>query len=239
MKKFAYIILVSILIMSVFSSCSQDEKTGNVNFGEYVISDAETTSLNYDVSQVLNTDSSWQSSYALSYTYYDKKSGESVITEGKCGKYYQSLDKATDIATFITQEDGYMIQYMLNNNTAEGTATIVTNSTIDDLYSGFIQLSVCDPYFPVYKNVTKVGTDFVAGRSAVRYKQIEKENGADKKIAYVWIDDQYGFASRCELYDAETQELQMRWELLEFTRNVTEDAVKINVDAYDIAESGN
>ena len=96
-------------------------------------------------------------------------------------------------------------------------------------------LSVCDPYFPVYKNVTKVGSDFVGERSATRYKQVETENGETTRIAYIWIDDALQFASKCELYDAKTQELLMRWELLDFTQNVTEDRVQINTDPYNIA----
>lgn len=234
MKKKLWCIFFCLIFIFGFAACSENEQKGSVNFGEYMPTDIETTSLSYDIEQVLSPDDEWQSAYALSYRYYDIKSGESVITEGKCGNYYQSIDMATNIITFLTQEDGYLVQYMLNNDTAAGTATVVTDATMDDVYSGFVQLSVCDPYFPVYKNVTRMDTDFVAERSAVRYKQVEQENGVDKKIAYVWIDDQYGFASKCELYDAESKELLMKWELLSFSRNVTEEAVKINIDAYNI-----
>lgn len=235
MKKRLPHILFLILFLFSLAACSEEEPKGGVSIDDYSLPDPQTTSLRYDASQVLDPDTSWQSAYALSYSYYDIKSGESKIAEGKCGKYYQSLDYATNIITFLTQEDGYILEYMLNENTKTGTSTVVTSSTIDDLYSGFSMLSVCDPEFPVYRNVTKVGTDFVAKRSAVRYKQVETENGVETKIAYVWIDDQYGFASRCELYDAQTRELQMRWELLEFTQNVTEEGVKINVDAYELS----
>lgn len=225
--------ITCILIMMCFSSCDSKPE-GNVDFGDYVIpSEADTTS-KYDESQLINADNSWQSAYALSYTYYDKKTGQSTIAEGRCGRYYQSLDYATNITTFMSQEDGYIIQYMLDSNTKKGTATVVTDGSMDSLHSGFMMLSVCDPYFPVYTNVKKVGSDFVAQRSATRYKQVQTENEAEKQIAYVWVDDMFGFASRCELYDAQTQELLMKWELQDFTQNVTEDGVKINVDSYTI-----
>ncbi len=232
MKKFSVLVLC-ILLLVCFSSCDTGPE-GNVDFGDYVIpTEADTTS-KYDESELINADNSWQSAYALSYIYYDKKTGQSTIAEGRCGRYYQSLDYATNITTFMSQEDGYIIQYMLDSNTKKGTATIVTDGSMDSLHSGFMMLSVCDPYFPVYKNVTKVGSDFVAQRSATRYKQVQIEDGIEKQIAYVWVDDMFGFASRCELYDAVTQELLMKWELQDFTQNVTEDGVKINVDSYTI-----
>lgn len=233
-KRFLALALIFILLICS-AACGEENPKGNVNFGEYVLpTEQEEPSLNYDPSLILNADTSWQEAYVLSYSYFDKKTGQSTITEGKCGKYYQSIDSATNIVTYLTQEDGYMLQYMLDSQKRSGTATVVTDATIDSVYSGFVMLSVCDPYFPVYKNVTKVGSDFVGDRSATRYKQEENKNGEITRIAYVWIDDTLGFASKCELYDAKTEELLMRWELLDFTQNVTEDRVQINLDSYNI-----
>ena len=63
---------------------------------------------------------------------------------------------------------------------------------------------------------------------------MQTENGVETQIAYVWVDDMFGFASRCELYDAQTEELLMKWELTDFTQNVNENGVKINLDDYNI-----
>lgn len=232
MKRFGLIISI-FAVLICFASCN-DNPDGSVNFGDYVIPTEIDSTLPYDASQVLSSDTEWQSAYALSYSYFDTDTGESTITEGKCGNYYQSIDSATKIITFLSQEDGFMMQYMLDSYTKTGTAAVITDSTVEDAYSGFVMLSACDPYFPVYKNVTNVGADFVAERPATRYKQEETENGVQTRIAYVWIDDELGFASKCELYNAQTEELLMRWELLDFTQNVTEDGVKINLDAYNI-----
>lgn len=230
MKKVFTFILCSCVLLC-FSSCG-DTSEGNVNFGDYVIPTEVDTAPDYDVSQILNADTSWQTAYALSYEYYDNKIGNSTIAEGRCGNYYQSIDYETNIITYLSQEEGFMMQYMLDSTSMTGTAAVVTDGSMDSLHSGFMMLSVCDPYFPVYKNVTNVGSDFVADRSATRYKQVQTENGIETQIAYVWIDDMFGFASRCELYDAQTQELLMKWELQDFTQNVTEDGIKINIDAY-------
>lgn len=255
LKKFTALLIIFVLLICS-AACTNDRKTnsdGSVNFGDYVLptdfdvptesasasdqntAESPTANVSYDMSQVLDSDVMWQEAYALSYSYFDKKTGMSTITEGKCGKYYQSIDSATNILTFLSQEDGYMLQYMLDSATKTGTVTAVTDATIDSAYSGFVMISTCDPYFPVYKNVTKVGSDFVAERKATRYKQVQTENGETTKIAYVWIDDALGFASKCELYDAKTEEVLMRWELLDFTQNVTEDKIMINIDSYNIS----
>lgn len=234
MKRIILIFTLILCALMLLSSCSDTTPEGNVNFGDYVIPTEPDTTKKYDDSQLINADNSWQTAYALSYDYYDKKTGSSTITEGKYGNYYQSIDNATNIVTFLTQEDGYMIQYMLDDTKKTGTSTVITDGSIDSMHSGFMLLSVCDPYFPVYKNVTEVGDDFVGQRSATRYKQVQTENGVETQIAYVWVDDMFGFASRCELYDAQTEELLMKWELTDFTQNVNENGVKINLDDYNI-----
>ncbi len=238
MKKTMIIIIFVTAFLFSFTSCSNSPK-GNVDFGDYEIPSVAETTAKYDESELISADESWQKAYALSYIYYDKKNGESKIAEGKCGNYYQSMDYATGIINYLEQQEGYVAQYMLNSNTKTGTSTVVTDGTMDTMNSGFMMLSVCDPYFPVYKNVKKVGTDFVAERPATRYKQIKQEDGKEVQIAYVWIDDIFGFASRCELYDAQTEELLMRWELQDFTQNVTDTGIRINLDAYEITAENN
>lgn len=248
MKKCLCASALIILLLLSFTACTPGSQ-GNVNFGDYEIpSDYDNqnnagTSVepgsstgNYNAADILSPDTSWQNAYALSYSYYDIKTGESVLTEGKCGKYYQISDSSSDITTFLVQEDAFMIQYMLDTVQKNGTSAIITDGAIENAYSGFTLLSVCDPYFPVYKNVTRVGNDFVGKRPATRFKQVETKDGSQTRIAYVWIDDEFHFASKCELYDAVTEELLMRWELKDFTTNITEAAVKINVDAYNITK---
>lgn len=234
MKKSTAILLAFLIIIS-FSACTSKDEGGSVNFGDYVLPE-ETTDIQvsnkYNEDELVLSDTSWISCYALEYSYYDNKTGESKIAEGRSGNYYQSTDYATNIITYYTQADGYVLEYMLNRDTKTGTSAVVTNATMNDLYSGFSLLSSCDPYFPLYTNVTKVGQDFVANRPATRYKQTQTENGVITKIAYVWIDDQLGFASKCEQYNAQTEELELRWELLSFTQNVKDSDIMINIDNY-------
>lgn len=233
MKKISAILII--LSLAVIMTACSDNKTGSVNFGDYTPDEVESTKINYDNSELITSDTEWYEAYALKYNYYDKSAGESIITEGKCGDYYQSHDSATDVVSYYEQQQGYILQYFLNKQTKTGTVSVVTGKTMKDLYSGFSLISTCDPYFPVYKNVTKVGQDFVANRSATRYKQTQTENGTVTKIAYIWIDDELGFASKCEQYNAVTEELEMRWELLDFTQNVQTSDIIINTESYKIS----
>lgn len=186
----------------------------------------------YDPSAVLDVSTSWQQNYALSYSFYRDGDGESVVMEAKCGDYYQAMDQMTGIITYLTQEDGYVMEYMLDNNAGIGTQTIVTDSTVANANSGFVQLSACDPYLPVYANVEKAGTDYVAKRDATRYKQTQLDEAGDpQRIAYIWIDDEYGFVSRCELYEADGT-LLLRWELQSFTTGVQEDSVRLDLNKF-------
>ena len=190
----------------------------------------------YDASQVLDVATSWQTRYALSYSFYRAGDGESVVLEAKTANCYQAMDQMTGIITYLTQEDGYVMEYVLDNNAGTGTMTIVTDSTVANANSGFVQLSACDPYLPVYANVEKAGGDYVAKRAATRYKQTQLgENGDPERIAYIWIDDEYAFVSRCELYEADGT-LLLRWELQSFTTDVKDKDVELDISEFKLTQ---
>jgi outer membrane lipoprotein-sorting protein len=238
-KKIISIFVSLILIAIIFSSCGKDEVRTVLTTAEETTEQQslEESTIDIDITKLLNVDDTWQDKYALSYSYYDSSSGESTIAEGKIGDYYQSMDYSSGTIVYLTQENGYMIEYMLNHSTKTGTAAVVTDSDVSSSSSGFVMLSTVDPLFPQYKNVVEVGTDYVCKRPAVRYRQTQSDSsGKADKIAYVWVDSQYGFASKCELYDAESRKLLMRWELKSFTRNVKENSVKIDLSKYKITD---
>ncbi len=231
-NKVTSIILIFILLISI-TACTTQKTPGSVNFGDYEIPTEPDTSYEYEPENKIDADFSWCDNYIVSYSYYDKSVGESLLYEGRYGNYLQILDKHSGIISYYVQEDAYMLQYLLSSNQQEGAVTVISDESVDTV-ANFPALTVCKENFPSYKNVTKVGTNFVGNRSATRYKQEAKKDGVVTEIAYVWIDDEFGFASKCEHYDATTQELLKRWELLDFTTNVTEDAVKINLDSFNI-----
>lgn len=234
MKKLIYIILLLVFTLCLFG-CDNDSK------GKVILPDVEITeepsikAPSYDTSKLLKPDYSWVNSYALSYEYYDNKNGYSEITEGKSENYLQIVDNSAGITTYYEQADGYVLEYILDNKAKTGTTSVQTAGTVKDMYSRFLEISTVDPKFPVYTNVTFIGSDFVAKRSATKYKQVEKAaDGSEAKIAYAWIDDELAIATRYEQYDAKTQKLELRWELKSFSKNAKDENVKINLEQYDL-----
>lgn len=233
--RFTAIVLICLILLTV-TACTKQENTpgGSVNFGEYELPTEVEATTKYDPAGKLKVDLSWCEKYIVSYSYYKSDIGESMLVEGRCGNYLQIWDKTSGIMSYYEQEESYMLEYLLDVQNAVGTVSVVADNSVDTI-AHFPALTICKEDFPLRSNVTKVGTNFVADRSATRYKQVEAENGVEKRIAYLWIDDQYGFISKCEVYNAETQELITRLEVLDFTTNVTEDAVKMKLDDYTIA----
>ena len=230
--RFTAIVLICLMLLTV-TACTKQENTpsGSVNFGDYELPTEVESTTKYDPAGKLKVDLAWCEKYIVSYSYYKADIGESMLVEGRCGNYLQIWDKTSGIMSYYEQADGYMLEYLLDVNNSVGSVSAVADNSVDTI-AHFPALTICKEDFPLRSNVTSVGTNFVANRSATRYKQVEAENGIEKRIAYLWIDDQYGFILKCEVYNAETQELITRLEVLDFTTNVTEDAVKMKLDDY-------
>ena len=234
MKKTIPFLCALVLIAALFVSCERDDNK-NHDFGEYILSGDESSAGPAAPEGALTPDYSWMTSYALKYTYFDG-SETSEITEGKSANYYRAEDAGSNSVVYIERKDGYLLEYMLNPADYTGAVSVVTDSDIADLHSGFMMLSAADSNFPLYTNVTPVGPEPVAGRRAMKYVQNgEPASGENGRTAYVWIDDEYGFASKCELYDSVTQELLMKWELESFALNVQDSDVVIDLSGFDIA----
>ena len=58
------------------------------------------------------------------------------------------------------------------------------------------------------------------------------------KIAYIWIDTEYGFASRCEVYDG-TGGFALGWKLTEFSEeDIDTAAILPDLAKYKLTEMG-
>lgn len=234
MKKIIPIMVTLLIIAMLAASCGRGGNK-NKDFGEYVITGTDReVSTGAAVPGAISPDYSWMRSYALKYTYFDG-TDVSEITEGKSANYYRAEDAASGSIVYIERKEGYMLEYMLNTSDRTGAATVVTDSSIADLHSGFMMLSAADTLFPSYANVTRLGEETVGGRPAVKYMQNgEPASGSAGRTAYVWLDSEYNFASKCELYDADTQKLTMSWELKSFVTDVPDDSVKIDLSEFTI-----
>lgn len=181
-------------------------------------------------------DASWMNNYSLQYYYADTQ-GSSQITETRSGGYYSAVDATTGYTTFFAQGDGGVDEYILNIVSKTGTHKFSEGDSMDTLTSGWMQVSRLDEGFTSSKDVLYEGKETVAGREAGRYLQSIYVDGALTAYAFVWVDTQYGFASKCSVYTV-SGSLYSAWELTSFTSGtVTDEQAMTDLTPYTIAET--
>lgn len=181
--------------------------------------------------------SEWQSNYKLTYRYM-KDTEESIITEYRGEDFFCSVDNETGIITYLQQADDDIKQYMLNPSTLVGSNIPLLNQNLSHLRSGFMKIATVNPYFISYNNVTFNAEDKVSERQAKKYIQKAYKENQLTSLAYVWIDDEYGFASKCEVF-SDSGTLIASWELLEIeVGNISLASIdeNINLSQYSIEE---
>lgn len=216
------------MTLFLFTSCSE-ERTIVDPYDDYVSETATTADDSYDtveedstvddtVYENIAVDDSWRYCYALTYEFYDYSEGTSVISEYRTSSEYVTLDADSNMMTYVIPSTGYLLEYFLSQDDLQGTVTVITDYELDDLQSSFYLLSVVDIRYPSYSNVTEIGETTVNGRSAMEYCQVgtESTSSTEQMTAYVWVDTEYGFVSKCEYYNS-SGTLLMSWELTYFT----------------------
>ena len=99
-----------------------------------------------------------------------------------------------------------------------------------------MKLSNVDATMPAQSNVLYMYDEIIAGRNCHKYIQRAYADAKLTESVYVWIDAQYGFAMKCEDYDA-ADVLKTSWEVTEFAAGgVTADDVVIDLSQYSFTE---
>lgn len=239
MRKFLICFFCLILSLSFFASCNgkgnDDNITSEPNYVNTTVGNAPT-----QYHGIINVDESWKTNYVLQYSFYDFQGGTSSISECCNETGYVSIDNETGIVTYVQESEGFLLQYFLDPPVLQGTMSVITGNSLSDLQSGFYLLSVVDRRLPAYSNTTLSGKTTVAGRSATQYIQTGiTQNSNENLTALIYVDDQYGFVSKCELFNS-SRTLMMKWELTSFSSNredVLKAMPKIDLTDYQIASS--
>lgn len=185
----------------------------------------------------ITVDKEWQKNFTLQYAYFDRSQGEETVNiretridDAFCAEY---IDRG-DILYY--KENGKDIDYYVIMKEAENVHSVIKRKSIDDLSSTFMKLSDVSEELPSLTNVMFMYEESVCGRPCKKFIQRAYQNGEASETVYVWVDNVYGFAAKCESYNA-ADELQVSWELKSFkTGSVTEAAIHINPAAYDFTE---
>lgn len=240
MKKLYYLIPAVLMILFVFASCAKEEEPTEFNGYEYTPATTaeDVPEGSDDLQKYFKKDISWQKNFDITYRYYNAEQDKNVIT---------IREKKTDDAFRVEYLDSGEILYYkaAGNNTdyyvigpdnSEQMHSCLEGKKFSSLSSLFMKLSEVDQNLPKQTNVLYMYDEAVYSRACHKYIQRAYSNAELTQSVYVWIDSQYGFAVKCEVYDA-NDELTAMWETQDFsTGSVKEEDVSIDLSAYTFAE---
>ncbi len=247
MKKIISLVLIAASLL-LMSSCGDDGGLGEL--GELATT-AKHTQVFTDGNEVGTTaapvsnptaavtsvqNNSWTANYSLTYSI--NENGEtSVLKEQRCDGIYCVTDTASGAISYFEQNGEDIDQYILNPSAKTGTHSLLENSSLADITTGFMKIAAVNPEFTTYSNVEYQGEETVAGRSAKKYTQSAySDAGLLTAYAFVWLDSEYGFASKCKVYNL-TGTVNTSWELTEFSvGGVSADGIGFSTDGYEITE---
>lgn len=185
----------------------------------------------------LNVDASWMDNFTLSYS-YSQNGVYSFLTERRCAGIYSVTDNATGISTYFIQNGKDIDQYVLDPQTKKGTYSVVEDAELAQLSTGFMKIAYLDPSFTVNPGVEFQIEEPVAGRAAKKYTQSSfTPAGLLTAYAFVWVDEEYGFASKCQVYNL-AGSVNTGWELQSLeVGGVTKEDISFSTEGYDISET--
>lgn len=225
-----------------FASCSKTPETTTTESYVYHPADETTTSSDKENSpagsDALNVDPSWKANFDVSYTYFNKSQSEDAIRvhEKRSEKYFSAEDIDSGDTLYYKENGKNIDSYVIVPGGEEQVHSVIDGKKLNDLSSTFMKLSDVDPDLPVLANVMYMYDEDVAGRACSKYIQRAYADGEATGTVYVWVDAEYGFAAKGEVYDANTV-LTASWEVTSFAAGAVKDAdVEMDLSSYKIVE---
>lgn len=228
-SKYKLIAILSLFAcLFVFSSCENEEEPP-LYVPEYSYTPDETESTGGEETDKtedasFTVDTSWQNNYKVNYTYFDSKSStESVtINEVKSASRFEASYPDSGNLLYYVADGANIKAYTVIPEEKEYVSTVIKNQTISSLSSTFMKLSAVSETLPSLSNVIFMYDETVAERTCKKYMQRAYTDGEVTETVLVWVDAEYGFAAKCEAYDA-SQTLTSSWEVLTFRTGIISD----------------
>lgn len=241
-KNFPTALLLAFVFISVFcfSACKPEEPLPSES---YVYHPADETQASQEQTTAAGADgitvnTLWRSNFEVYYTYFNSEQSEETLNvcEKRSENYFSAEDTASGDMLYYCASGADIDSYVIVPGEAEQAHTVISGKTLADLSSTFMKLSEVDSDLPSLPNVLYMYDEAVAGRDCAKYIQRAYSGGELTKTVYVWIDAEFGFAAKGEVYNADT-ELIASWEVQSFSAGATEDAdVQIDLSGYTISE---
>jgi len=237
---FVKILCVLCVLFTLFSCVSCTGDTTQETTTEYVYVPSVETTLSSQPETKINVNTSWQKNYEVEYVYYNKEQTDEELhisekrhstafvveyIDTNARLYYEKSGNDTDYYVIIPEEN-------------EQAYSKLSDSNFSDLSSMFMKLTAVSASLPTQNNVLYMYDEKVAGRDCHKYIQRAYTDGELTQSVYVWVDIEYGFAAKCEAYDAKNKKTTY-WEITSFSAGeVSETETFVDLSQYDFKESG-
>ncbi len=246
-RRFTALFLSIIIVLSTFilSSCNKDPGENETDTGyEYTPSGSEneaTTakSNEEELQKKININNSWQKNFSVSYEYYNPEQSISTmkINEKKSSSAFTVEYVDTKSVLYYKANGNDTDYYVIIDNEEEQVHSVLEGKSFSSLSSMFMKLTVLSPDLPSQSNVLYMYDEEVAGRNCHKYIQRAYSEGKLTQSVYVWVDAEFGFASKCEAYDADNK-LTVMWKTESFETGTLEDEdVIIDISEYSFKET--
>lgn len=182
----------------------------------------------------INVVTDWQKNYDVEYKYYEPSlSNETeTIRETLCDGFFTAIYPLSGNFVYYEENGANLECYIAAPAENDYLHSVLKNKKVSNLSTTFMKLTSVDAGFTALSNVLYMGEETVADRTCKKYIQRAYSDGAVTKTVYVWIDAQYGFALKCEAYNAADQ-LETYWEVSSFrTGGVTKDDLGVDISKY-------
>lgn len=236
-KKFA--VLISVFAFIFLTSCTetQPDIEGSTEY-RYVPSDEQTSGENGG--NGFSVDASWQKNFSVEYEYFNpEQSGVSIkVKEIKGEKGFVVENPGQGTTLFYKPASDGIDYYIISEADKKAVCTKLRGKSFAALSSLFMKLSAVDAGLPSRRNVLYMYDEEVAGRTCRKYIERAYDGGTLTQTVYVWVDAQFGFAAKCESYDAENK-LSLMWEVKNFSAGSVKDSdVLIDLGEYNVIFEG-
>lgn len=223
MKRTAWAVLAALALAGltpVLSACNNGNQPA-VTTPDYSYNNEDTTGDGTapadGTGERFTVDVSWQQNYAAEYKYFERVAGEETVTirEARTAVAFSARYPANGNFVYYAVSGSDLDCYTAVPAEEQYVHTVLKNKSLNELSSTFMKLTAVSAGLPELSNVLYMGEETVGGRACKKYIQRAYENGAVTETVYVWVDAEFGFAMKCEAYNAD-EELQTYWEVTSF-----------------------
>lgn len=179
-------------------------------------------------------DTSWQDNYRLTFNYFVAGTTESTVSvsEKKTVNIYTTTDTSDGLTLYYVQNGTNVDYYQIYKDNPKQQHAVYSNKSVESIKSRFMEMSEVDEGITSKPNSAYAGESVVAGRNTQLYIQRGYKDGVLTATAYYYIDEQYGFCSKAQVFDAEDN-VTMFWELTSFSAgSVSNDDISIDLSQY-------